>query len=180
MTIRTPLGRVAAPLIARPDRPVPGFAAGRGPLRREGPAKLTGTALYTDDLVFPGAWYGATVRSTEAHARLLGIDLDPAFDWSTVVVVTAADIPGDEHRQRSIQDDQPILVGRTRSATTRSRSRSSRRPTGHFLGEAAGHVRRPDRAARRRSSTRSPASRSSPSSRSSRATSTAGFAGPTW
>ncbi len=84
-------------------------AVERGPLRREGPAKLTGTALYTDDLVFPGAWYGATIRSTEARARLLAIDLDPAFDWSRVVVVTAADIPG-PNIVNSIQDDQPILV----------------------------------------------------------------------
>ena len=91
--------------IHAPIRP----AVERGPLRREGPAKLTGTALYTDDLVFPGAWYGATVRSTEAHARLLGIELDPAFDWSRVAVVTAADIPG-PNIVSSIQDDQPILV----------------------------------------------------------------------
>ena len=30
-------------------------------------------------MVFPGAWYGHTVRSTEPHARLLGIELDPGF-----------------------------------------------------------------------------------------------------
>jgi len=78
-------------------------------LRREGAAKLTGAARFTDDLVVPGAWYGATVRATEPHARLLGIDLDPAFDWSRVVVVTAADIPGD-NVVASIADDQPALV----------------------------------------------------------------------
>jgi len=79
------------------------------PLRREGPAKLTGTALYTDDLVFPGAWYGQTIRSTVAHGQLLGIELDPAFDWSRVVVLTAADLPG-ENVVSLIKDDQPILV----------------------------------------------------------------------
>ncbi len=79
------------------------------PARREGPAKLTGTALYTDDLVFPGAWYGATVRSTDPRARLLAIELDPAFDWSRVVVVTADDIPG-RNVVASIAADQPILV----------------------------------------------------------------------
>ena len=79
------------------------------PLRREGPAKLNGTALYTDDLVFPGAWYGQTIRSTVAHAQLLGIELDPAFDWSKVVVLTAADLPG-ENVVSLIKDDQPILV----------------------------------------------------------------------
>jgi hypothetical protein len=31
-------------------------AARAYPLRREGPAKLTGTELYSDDIVFPGAW----------------------------------------------------------------------------------------------------------------------------
>jgi CO/xanthine dehydrogenase Mo-binding subunit len=79
------------------------------PWRREGPAKLTGTALYTDDMVFPEAWYGHTVRSTDAHARLLGIDLDPAFDWSRVVLLTAQDIPGDNFVSL-IKDDQPVLV----------------------------------------------------------------------
>ena len=91
--------------IQLPVRP----AVDRGPFRRDGPAKLTGTALYTDDLVFPGAWYGATIRSTEARARLVGIAPDPDFDWSQVVLVTAADIPGPNIVQ-SIQDDQPILA----------------------------------------------------------------------
>src|SRR3954464_85152 len=79
------------------------------PLRREGPAKLTGAAKYADDLVFPGAWYGATIRSTDAHARFVALDLDPAFDWSTVIVVTADDIPG-ENLVSAIKEDQPILV----------------------------------------------------------------------
>ncbi len=84
-------------------------AVGSGTLRREGAEKLTGAARFTDDLVVPGAWHGATVRATEPHARLLGIDLDPAFDWSRVVVVTAADIPGD-NVVASVADDQPALV----------------------------------------------------------------------
>jgi CO/xanthine dehydrogenase Mo-binding subunit len=79
------------------------------PLRREGPAKLTGLALYADDLVFPGAWYGATIRSTEPHATLQGFDFDADFDWSRVIVVTAEDIPGD-NVVSLISDDQPILV----------------------------------------------------------------------
>jgi CO/xanthine dehydrogenase Mo-binding subunit len=79
------------------------------PHRREGAAKLTGAARFTDDIVVPGAWYGATVRATEAHARLLGLDLDPAFDWSQVIVVTAADIPG-ENVVASLAMDQPALV----------------------------------------------------------------------
>lgn len=100
--------RAPAPLVLDPARPTPGLAR-PAPLRREGPAKLTGQAIYVDDLVVPGAWYGATIRSTEAHARFLGLDLDPAFDWSRVVVVTAKDIPG-ENIIASIKPDQPVLV----------------------------------------------------------------------
>src|SRR5436190_9602921 len=118
MTIRTPTRRVpfpGAPARSAPDALVvaPGdVGVGRvrgAPLRREGPAKLTGRAKYADDLVFPGAWYGATIRSTQAHARLDGLELDPGFDWSKVVIVTAADIPG-ENIVSLISDDQPVLV----------------------------------------------------------------------
>jgi len=106
-TTRTPTA-APIPLTVRPGIPTRGRATGH-PLRREGPAKLTGEALYADDLVFEGAWSGATVRSTEAHARFEALDLDQAFDWSRVVVATAADIPGD-NIVSLIHDDQPILV----------------------------------------------------------------------
>ncbi|HEU4921268.1 MAG TPA: molybdopterin cofactor-binding domain-containing protein, partial [Candidatus Limnocylindrales bacterium] len=119
MTIRTPPTRTrpvvaprrtaAEPLVVPPGERLPGRVTPAAPLRREGPAKLTGTALYADDLVVPGAWFGATVRSTEAHARFVALELDPEFDWSKVVFVTAADIPGD-NIVSLISDDQPVLV----------------------------------------------------------------------
>jgi CO/xanthine dehydrogenase Mo-binding subunit len=106
LTTRTePPGAV----VIEPGTIAPGRARGVPPLRREGPDKLTGAAKYADDLVFPGAWFGATIRSADAHARFVALDLDPAFDWSSVVVVTAADIPG-ENIVSSIKSDQPILV----------------------------------------------------------------------
>jgi len=95
-------------LVVDPGQRVPGRASGF-PMRREGPAKLTGTAKYTDDLVFPGAWYGITIRSTEARAKLLAIEPDPDVDWTKVVLATAADIPGD-NVVSLIKDDQPVLV----------------------------------------------------------------------
>ena len=106
LTTRT---EAPTPVIVQPGTIVPGRARGAAPLRREGPAKLTGAAKYADDLVFPGAWFGATIRSTDAHARFVALDLDPAFDWRSVIVVTAADIPGD-NVVSSIKADQPILV----------------------------------------------------------------------
>jgi CO/xanthine dehydrogenase Mo-binding subunit len=84
-------------------------AVGRSVPRREGAAKVTGRARYTDDLVVPGAWYGKTIRSTVARGTLRSITLDPGFDWSRVVVVTADDIPG-ENVVHLIRDDQPALA----------------------------------------------------------------------
>jgi len=98
-----------SPLVIPTDAPAPGRARPALPLRREGPAKLTGAAKYADDLVFPGAWFGATVRSTEPRARFIGIELDEAFDWRRVVIVTADDIPGD-NVVSLIDSDQPVLV----------------------------------------------------------------------
>ena len=106
LTTRTEPARA---LVIEPGTIAPGRARGAAPLRREGPDKLTGAAKYTDDLVFPGAWFGATIRSTDAHARFAGLDLDDGFDWSTIIVVTAADIPG-ENVVSLIKADQPILV----------------------------------------------------------------------
>jgi CO/xanthine dehydrogenase Mo-binding subunit len=84
-------------------------AVGRSVPRREGADKVTGRARYTDDLVVPGAWYGKTIRSTVARGTLRSITLDPAFDWSRVVVATADDIPG-ENVVHLIRDDQPALA----------------------------------------------------------------------
>ena len=77
--------------------------------RREGLAKVTGAAKYTDDLVVAGAWYGKTVRSTISAGRVRSLTLDPGFDWDQVVVVTADDIPG-ENVVHLIRDDQPVLA----------------------------------------------------------------------
>ncbi len=79
--------------------------------RREGHDKVTGRARYTDDLEFPDAWRGKTVRSTIPRGKLKSLTLDPAFDWAQVVVVTAADVPG-ENVVQLIKDDQPALAER--------------------------------------------------------------------
>lgn len=91
------------------DRPAVVPPVGASVPRVDGVAKVTGRAQYLDDLDAPGAWFGATVRSTVAHGVLEALDLDPAFDWSQVVVVTAADIRG-QNAIFLIEDDQPALV----------------------------------------------------------------------
>ena len=84
-------------------------AVGRSVPRREGADKVTGRARYTDDIAVPGAWYGRTIRSTIARGAIRSLTLDPAFDWSRVVVVSADDIPG-ENVVQLIRDDQPVLA----------------------------------------------------------------------
>ena len=48
-----------------PDRPI-----GKPFPRKEGRKKVTGQALYIDDLTFPGMLHGATVRSPVARGRI--------------------------------------------------------------------------------------------------------------
>src|SRR5262249_12992955 len=84
-------------------------AVGQSPPRKDGPDKVTGRARYLDDLSFPGQRWGRTIRSQVAHGKIREIVWDPYFDWSDVVRVTAADIPG-ENVVHLIEDDQPMLA----------------------------------------------------------------------
>src|SRR5690606_24969617 len=77
--------------------------------RVDGVAKVTGAALYVDDIAVADMLHGATVRSRVAHGVLTSITLDPGFDWTDITVVTAADIPG-ANTIALIHDDQPALV----------------------------------------------------------------------
>jgi CO/xanthine dehydrogenase Mo-binding subunit len=82
---------------------------GTSPIRKEGLAKVLGTAQYVDDITLPGMWYGATVRSTIARGRITGITFDPAIDWSQFTIVSAADIPG-ENTIVHLTKDHPCLA----------------------------------------------------------------------
>ena len=82
---------------------------GRPVQRKEGRAKVTGQAIYVDDLTPAGMLHGVTVRSTVPRGRITGIRFDPAIPWDEFVVVTAADIPG-TNRVKLIADDQPYLA----------------------------------------------------------------------
>jgi len=103
---------------------------------------VTGRARYTDDIAVPGgALYGRTIRSTIARGVIRSITLDPGFDWSQVVVVTADDIPGDNVVQL-IRDDQPVLA--SRDGEVRHREEPIlllAAPNRELLEEAAGHIR---------------------------------------
>jgi CO/xanthine dehydrogenase Mo-binding subunit len=82
---------------------------GRSTRRKEGRAKVTGQALYVDDISPAGVLHGVTVRSPVPRGRIRGIRFDPSIAWEDFTVVTAADVPG-VNRVALITDDQPYLA----------------------------------------------------------------------
>jgi CO/xanthine dehydrogenase Mo-binding subunit len=91
--------------------------------RKEGRKKVTGQALYVDDLSFPHMLHGVTVRSSVPRGRIKSISFDqpPAtaggsdFDipWDEFTIVTAKDIRDlklGENYVALILNDQPYLA----------------------------------------------------------------------
>ena len=69
--------------------------------------KLTGSAKYADDIVFPHMVYGAMVRSSVAHGDILSIDTAEAVKMEGVLrVITHADIPGIAGKEK----ERPVLA----------------------------------------------------------------------
>jgi CO/xanthine dehydrogenase Mo-binding subunit len=77
--------------------------------RKEGREKVTGRAVYVDDLSFPEMLYGTTVRSTAPRGRIRAIHFDPVIPWSEFTIVTAEDIPG-KNCIALLIEDQPCLA----------------------------------------------------------------------
>ena len=77
--------------------------------RKEGRKKVTGAALYVDDLTFPDMLHGLTVRSSVPRGRIKNISFDGNLPWDQITVVNAKDIPG-ENYVALILNDQPYLA----------------------------------------------------------------------
>jgi CO/xanthine dehydrogenase Mo-binding subunit len=99
------------PVARRSTRPVAAVphSVGTSPPKLEAADKVTGRALYVDDLIVPGVLHGRTVRSNVARGRILKVVKDPAFDWSGVVIADHRDIPG-KNLVALIENDQPLLA----------------------------------------------------------------------
>lgn len=71
--------------------------------------KVTGRAIYTDDITFPNMLYARTLRSPHPHARILAIRTERAKALPGVhAVLTHADVPG-ENRHGLVYRDWPVL-----------------------------------------------------------------------
>jgi 4-hydroxybenzoyl-CoA reductase alpha subunit len=81
--------------------------------------KVTGKALYTDDISMPGMLYGLILRSPFAHARIVGIDTSRALGLTGVkAVITSQDTPkvkfGIISRSSKYMDEYPLAVDKVR------------------------------------------------------------------
>ena len=80
--------------------------------RKEGIDKLVGRAQYVDDITREDLWHGATVRSTIPRGIIRSITFDPRIEWSEFTIVTAADVPGNNHIQLIVADQPCLAEGR--------------------------------------------------------------------
>lgn len=111
---------------------------GRSVERVDGRAKVTGSAVYTVDVVRPGMLHAAIVRSERAHAIIRSIDRSAARALPDVVAVITADDLGhlDPYYGHILRDHPVLAIGKVR-----------------FMGEpvalVVGHTRRAALAAAR-------------------------------
>ena len=83
---------------------------GRSHLRPDGVEKVTGNAIYTDDLTFEGMLHAKACRAMVPHAILKHLDISKARQLPGVVaVLTAADIPA-EINHGLVTFDWPALI----------------------------------------------------------------------
>ncbi len=71
--------------------------------------KVTGKAIFTDDLTFPGMLYARTLRSPYPHAKILSINTEKVKSLPGVqAVLTHKDVPG-ENLHGLVYRDWPVL-----------------------------------------------------------------------
>ena len=82
--------------------------------RVEGPAKVTGEARYTADILLPGMIWGKVLRSPLPHAKIVAIDTREAEQMPGILaVLTAKDLP-DLLTGRLVYDMPVLAIDRVR------------------------------------------------------------------
>src|SRR5438045_8968199 len=77
--------------------------------------KVTGRALYADDIMLPRMVYGRLLRSPHPHARILSIDTRKALELPGVLaVLTGEDLPQKFGILPSSQDEYALAVDTVR------------------------------------------------------------------
>lgn len=84
---------------------------GRAGPRLDGKEKVSGKAVYTDDIELPAMTYGKILRSPFPHAKLIRIDTSKAESLSGVItVLTREDLTGFSLYYGAAYKDQPIVA----------------------------------------------------------------------
>src|SRR5262245_17966597 len=77
--------------------------------------KVTGRALYADDLMLPRMLYGKLLRSPHPHARVLAVDVSRALELAGVLAaITGAELPQKFGILPSSQDEVALAVDKVR------------------------------------------------------------------
>ncbi len=77
--------------------------------------KVTGRALYADDIMLPRMLYGRLLRSPHPHARIIDIDTSRARALPGVVaVITGQDLPRKYGILPSSQDEYALAIDKVR------------------------------------------------------------------
>lgn len=88
---------------------------GKPRARVDGPAKVTGKAVYADDLHLPGILYGKLLRSWVPHGRILRIDTSRAEALPGVkAVLTGKDLPTKYGILPVSQDEETLATEKVR------------------------------------------------------------------
>lgn len=85
----------------------------------DGPAKVTGEAVYTFDMTLPNMLYGKLLRSPYPHARIISIDTSKAEKLPGVkAIITGKDTPGGKwglwRRFRELADQEALATTKVR------------------------------------------------------------------
>ena len=82
---------------------------GKSLYRKEGIRKVTGQAVYADDMKVENCLHGKTVRSTVPRGLIKQIRFKDGIPWDQFTIVLPADIPG-ENAVTLIDKEQPFLA----------------------------------------------------------------------
>src|SRR5436305_8704515 len=78
-------------------------------------AKVTGRALFADDIMLPRMLFGRLLRSPHPHARIIAIDTSRALELPGVlVVITGEDLPQKFGILPSSQDEYALAIDKVR------------------------------------------------------------------
>ncbi|MCX5808349.1 MAG: xanthine dehydrogenase family protein molybdopterin-binding subunit [Proteobacteria bacterium] len=84
--------------------------------KKDAPLKVTGAAIYIQDMKVPGMLYGKILYSKYAHAKILKIDTGKAEKLAGVrAVLTGADVPNN-FKFGFLKDNPPLKTGKVLSA----------------------------------------------------------------